>query len=68
MWNISTTIIDENLLSQVDEEGRINMIIEKIINFHVVLDEKPIYDSHYDTKNGFKQRKKTSCRLEVWVK
>ena len=64
---MSANIIAENLLSQVDEEGKRQMMIEEIIDHRVNDTAIPIKDGTFTTKNGLIRPKRTTRGWELCV-
>ena len=54
---LSANIIYEKLSDQVDEEGKIHMMIYDFINHRVGTNNAPISYIHYETSNRFNQNK-----------
>ena len=65
--NMSANIIAENLLSQVDEEGNRQMMIDEIIDHRVDATAIPITNGSYTTKNGLTRKKRTTRGWELCV-
>ena len=64
---ISANIIAENILSQVDEEGHRQLMIDEIIDHRTNGQEVPLERGLYKTKNGTMRRKMTTKGWELCV-
>ena len=64
---ISANIIAENLLSQVDEEGNRQLLMNEIIDHRTNDDALQIGNDYYRTSTGTKRRKVTTRGWELCV-
>ena len=64
---LAANIIAENILSQVDEEGHRQLMIDEIIDHRCTPDAIPQEDAFYLTRNGLKRRKATTRGWEICI-
>ena len=64
---LTANIIAENLIAQVDEEGRRQMMLSEIVDHRATPDAIPISEGTYTNQYGVKRRKATTRGWEVLV-
>jgi hypothetical protein len=65
---LTADIIAENLLAQVDEEGRQQMLIDEIEDHHTTDDAIPIDQGTFPTPLGMKRRRRTTIGWKLFVR
>jgi hypothetical protein len=65
---LTTNIIAENLLAQVDEEGHRQMMIAEIEDHRVLDDAVPIKEGTFPTTSGMKRQRRTTKGWELSVR
>jgi hypothetical protein len=64
---LTANVIAENLISQVDKEGRRQMMLDSIIDHRVLHDAVPQSEGTYTNPYGVKRRKATTRGWEILV-
>eukprot|EP00978_Attheya_sp_CCMP212_P008877 scaffold20848_cov68-Attheya_sp.AAC.1 len=64
---LTANIIAENLLSQVDDEGRRQMMLDKIIDHRILESAIPKSKGTYETQRGLTQNVRTTKGWEICV-
>ena len=65
---ITANIIAENILTQVDDEGRQQMLMDEIIDYRIKDDTVPMSEGTYKTPTGAIMRLKTTKGWELYIK
>jgi hypothetical protein len=60
---LTANVIAENLIAQVDEEGRSQMMLESILDHRVLQDAIPQSEGTYVNSYGVKRRKATTREM-----
>lgn len=64
---MSANIITENILTQVDNEGRLQMLMDEIVHHRILDDAVPIGKGMYKTPTGARRRLKTTKGWQLYV-
>ena len=64
---LTANVIAENLISQVDEEGRRLMMLSEIIDHRSTADAIPIFEGTFVNQYGVERRKATTRGWELLV-
>ena len=64
---LTANIIAENILAQVDEEGRRQQMFEEILDHRVLPDAIPKSQGTYATRNGTLRKVRTTKGWEILV-